>query len=82
MKVKKFQEGGAAPAPAAGPQAGGPEEQLMQMAQQILQQLGPDAAGMLAQIILEMLQSASAQTPQEQPQFARKGGKLVLVNRN
>ena len=38
MKVKKFQEGGQAPAPAAAPQAGGPEEQLMQMAQQILQQ--------------------------------------------
>ena len=76
--VKKFQEGGVAPAPEAGVQQGGPEEQLMQMAQQILQQLGPDAAGMLAQIILEMLQSASAQTPQEQPQFARKGGKLVF----
>ena len=76
-----MQEGGAAPAPeAGGPQAGGPEEQLMQMAQQILQQLGPDAAGMLAQMILDMLQSAASQAPQGQPQFARQGGKLVRRN--
>ena len=77
-----MQEGGAAPVQEAQQPAGGPEEQLMQMAQQILQQLGPDAAGMLAQIILEMLQSAASQAPQGQPQFARKGGKLTLVNRN
>ena len=83
MKVKFMQTGGVTPEQEMQQQAGGgPEEQLMQMAQQILQQLGPDAAGMLAQIILEMLQSASAQAPQGQPQFARQGGKLVLVNRN
>lgn len=76
MKVKKFQEGGAAPqqqGQAAGP---GPEEQIMQMAQQIVQQLGPEAAAMLAQAIMEMLQGAQAQ---EQPAYARQGGKLVRI---
>lgn len=73
MKIKKFQEGGAAPAaPAGGP---GPEEQIAQMAQQIIQQLGPEAAAMLAQIIMEMLQGGGA----EQPAYQRKGGKLVKI---
>ena len=82
MKIKRFQTGGemAAPQGAEQPQGGGPEEQLMQMAQQIVQQLGPDAAGMLAQIIMEMLQS-DASEPQGQPQFARQGGKLILKGR-
>ena len=79
LNIQRFQEGGQAPAPEMA-QQGGPEEQLMQMAQQIVQQLGPDAAGMLAQMILEMLQGAAA-APQGQPQFAREGGKLVLKNR-
>lgn len=81
MKVKKFQEGGAAPAnaqggaPAGGP---GPEEQIMQMAQQIVQQLGPEAAAMLAQAIMAMLQEA--QGGQEAPVYAKKGGKLVPIS--
>ena len=81
MIIKKFQEGGAAPAaPAQAPQGG--EEQMMQqlaqMAQEIIQQLGPDAAAMLAQIIMEMLQGAPQEvgaTPEEQ-QFMRCGGKI------
>lgn len=84
MKVKKFQEGGAmAPDPGMAPEGGapaggpGPEEQLMQMAQEIIQQLGPEAAAMLAQAIMEMLQGAAA--PAEAPVYARKGGKLVRV---
>lgn len=76
MKVKKFQEGGQAPQPDAAAGQPGPEEQIMQMAQQIIQQLGPEAAAMLAQAIMEMLQGAQAQ---EQPAYARKGGKLVRV---
>lgn len=81
MIIKKFQEGGAAPAaPAQAPQGG--EEQMMQqlaqMAQEIIQQLGPEASAMLAQIIMEMLQGAPQEVgaaPEEQ-QFMRCGGKI------
>ena len=81
MIIKKFQEGGATPAaPAQAPQGG--EEQMMQqlaqMAQEIIQQLGPDAAAMLAQVIMEMLQGAQQEVgaaPEEQ-QFMRSGGKI------
>ena len=97
MKVLRFQEGGAAPAPeqgaapAAAPeqggqQGGGAEEQIAQMAQQIVQQLGPEAAAMLAQMIMQMLQGAQgeqggAPEAQGQPTYQRKGGKLVFVGR-
>lgn len=74
MKVKKFQAGGAAPE--AG---GGPEEQIMAMAQQILEQMGPEAAAMLAETIMQMLQGGGEPAPQEAPVYARKGGKLVRV---
>ena len=81
MQIKRYQEGGAAPAaPAQAPQ--GREEQMMQqlaqMAQEIIQQLGPDAAAMLAQVIMEMLQGAQQEVgavPEEQ-QFMRCGGKI------
>lgn len=81
MQIKRYQEGGAAPAaPAQVPQ--GKEEQIMQqlaqMAQEIIQQLGPDAAAMLAQVIMEMLQGAPQEVgaaPEEQ-QFMRCGGKI------
>ena len=81
MIIKKFQEGGATPAaPAQVPQGG--EEQMMQqlaqMAQEIIQQLGPDAAAMLAQVIMEMLQGVQQEVgaaPEEQ-QFMRCGGKI------
>ena len=81
MQIKRYQEGGAAPAaPAQTPQGG--EEQMMQqlaqMAQEIIQQLGPDAAAMLAQVIMEMLQGAQQEVgavPEEQ-QFMRCGGKI------
>lgn len=81
MQIKRYQEGGAAPAaPAKAPQGG--EEQMMQqlaqMAQEIIQQLGPDVAAMLAQVIMEMLQGAPQEigaAPEEQ-QFMRYGGKI------
>lgn len=87
MKIKVYQEGGAMPAeaPAQGaPAQGGAEDQMMQqlaqMAQSIIQQLGPDAAAMLAQIIMEMLQGAAqgpvGAAPEEGQAFMRKGGKL------
>lgn len=85
MKVRKFQMGGEmAPAPAeqaaqGAPAGGSPEEQLAQVAMQIIEQMGPEAAAMLAQMIMEMLQGAEA--PQEAPVYAKKGGKLVMIGR-
>ena len=82
MKLtRKFQMGGeVAPAQPNAPQAGGPEEQLAQMAQQIIEQLGPEAAAMLAQIIAEMLQGMASQAlAPEAPVYAKKGGRLVKV---
>lgn len=83
MKVLKFQEGGVAPeqaAPEQGAPAGaGAEEQLAQMAQQIVQQLGPEASAALAQMIMQLLQGGAQ--PQGQPTYQRKGGKLVLIGK-
>lgn len=91
--VKKFQQGGemgGQPSPeqmAAEEQAmqggaptegGSPEEQLMAVAQDIISQMGPEAAAMLAQIIMEMLQGGGQ--PQPQPTFQRKGGTLRRKN--
>lgn len=84
--VKKFQQGGpveAAPAeevPMEGApmEQGGAEEQMAQLAQQLvemlLQQIGdPNAVMMVLQMAMEMLQGAAEQS---QPVF-KKGGKLV-----
>ena len=91
--VKKFQQGGemgGQPSPeqmAAEEQAmqggapvegGSPEEQIIAMGQQIIQELGPEGAAMLAQIIMEMLQGGGQ--PQPQPTFQRKGGTLRRKN--
>lgn len=82
MKIVKFmQEGGAAPAVPAAPQSQEQNqamEQIAQLAGQLIQELGPDAAAMLAQVIMEMLQGAPQEvgaTPEEQ-QFMRCGGKI------
>ena len=80
------QEGGASAPEQGQPQGGGPEEQLAQMAQEIIQQMGPEAAAMLAQMIMQMLQGAQgeqggAPEAQGQPTYQRKGGKLVFVGR-
>ena len=84
MKLRKFQQGGPAPAaPEQAPaeaQGAAPEEQLAQMAQQIVQQLGPEAAAMLAEMIMQMIQGGGEQ-PQGQPAFQRQGGKLVMIGR-
>lgn len=93
MIVKKLQQGGpapeaapqgGAPAPGGQPQGGGPEEQIAAMAQQIVEQLGPEAAAMLAEMIMQMLQGAGGgeqEAPQGEPVYAKKGGKLVLIGR-
>jgi len=50
------------------------------MAQEILSSLGPDAAAMLAQIIMEMLQGGQEMpAPEQQPAFQRNGGKLTRI---
>ena len=89
--IKKFQQGGpmpadpamaGAPVEAAPAPAQGGQDQMMaqieQMAMEIVQQLGPDAAAMLAQAIMEMLQGggAEAAAPQGEPVY-KKGGKLI-----
>lgn len=81
MRIKKFQEGGEAPMGEPMPQEQQPNEeqvmqQIAQMAGEIIQQLGPEAAAMLAQAIMEMLQGGNQAAPAEQ-QFMRKGGKLM-----
>ena len=95
--VKYMQEGGTAPAPEAGapaapeaggapagPEAGGQDQmiaQLQQMAQQIIQQLGPEVAAVLAQMIMEMLQGGGAPEQgapaQEGEPVYRNGGRLA-----
>jgi len=90
LNVKKFQEGGMAPeaapqeapqaAPQEAPEAGGQEEmmaQLQEVAASIIQQMGPEAAMILAQMIVEMVQGGAAQPAQ--PAMARRGGKLVRL---
>ena len=82
--VKKFQQGGEVVDPQMQSQEvpqeaqSNPEEQIIAMGQQIIQELGPEAAAMLAQIIMEMLQGGGQ--PQPQPTFQRKGGTLRRKN--
>ena len=91
--VKKFQQGGPMPAdPAMGgapveaapaPAQGGQDQmmaQIEQMAMEIVQQLGPDAAAMLAEMIMAMLQQGGAPAEGAQPVF-RKGGKIAGYTR-
>lgn len=68
------------PAEQAPAQGGSPEEQLGAIAQDIINQLGPEAAGMVAEMILQMLQGSEggqAAPKQEAPVMARRGGRLV-----
>ena len=82
MKIKKFQQGGPMPAEAAAPApAQGGQDQMMaqleQMAMEIIHSVVPEGAAMLAEMIMQMLQSqAPVGQPQGQPVFA-KGGKLI-----
>ena len=91
--IKKFQQGGPMPAdPAMGgapveaapaPAQGGQDQmmaQLEQMAMEIVNQLGPEGAAMLAEMIMAMLQQGGAPAEGAQPVF-RKGGKLAGYTR-
>lgn len=92
VKTKFLQQGGqmeqapveATPAQSGqggqGGQEGNPEEQLAQMAMQIVQQLGPEASAALAEMIMQILQQAASQAQQE-PVYAKKGGKLTMIGR-
>jgi hypothetical protein len=76
-----------APAPEQGDaadQEAAMMEQLYQMAGEIIQQMGPEAAAMLAQAIMEMLQGGGGEAPMPAPQdqpIYRKGGVLVRSRR-
>ena len=83
-----MQEGGAAPAPEmapeetmapqeAAPQGGDQMQQLAQIAESIIQQLGPEAAGAVAEMILQMLQGGGQPmpAPEQQATFQRRGGR-------
>lgn len=55
-------------------------EQLYQMAGEIIQQMGPEAAAMLAQAIMEMLQGGGGQAPAvEAPVYSKRGGVLRRI---
>jgi len=73
-EVKFMQQGGEMGAPAAAPQGGedAAMQQIAQMAEEIINQLGPEAAMMLAQAIMEMVEGGQ----QEAPVF-KCGGKMV-----
>lgn len=79
--IKKFQEGGAAPAPGAAPQQGGedPTAMLMQGAQQAVQNQDCQIAIQVCQMVLEMLGGGGAEAggaPPSEPVY-RRGGRLV-----
>lgn len=84
FSIKKLQQGGEVVDPQMQQETSqegntaSPEEQLMTMSQQIIQELGPEGAAMLAQIIMEMLQGGGQ--PQPQPIFKREGGTLRRKN--
>ena len=81
-KTQKFQMGGAmtpeaAPVEQAPASQGGQDQmmaQLEQMAMEIIQSVGPEAAAMLAEMIMGMLQQGGA--PAEGQPVFRKGGKM------
>lgn len=89
MKIKKFQEGGMAPeaaapvnTPAKQPSQDQVMQQLQQIAAQIIQEMGPEAAAMLAQLIMEMLQAQEPVGAQpEEQRFYRKGGKICKAKK-
>lgn len=92
MKIKLYQQGGpvagdpSVAAPAADPTQAAPqtgmEEQMAQMAEQLVQMLlqeigDPSAVAAVLQMALEMLNQAAG--AQQEPMF-KKGGKLVKKN--
>ena len=56
---------------------GSPEDELIQMAMEIVQSLGPEGSMMLAEAIMMVVQETAQ--PQEAPVYAKRGGKLVKI---
>lgn len=98
MKLKFMQEGGAmpmegapmppeggAPMPVEGGAPAGPNpDQLMGLAQEIMNMLGPEGAMALADMLMQMAQGGGAPmgpeaAPAEAPVMARRGGKLYRI---
>lgn len=93
-KISKFQEGGPMPqgapeqemAPEQAPQGGAqdPMGQILQVAAQALQTQNCEAAMAVCQALMQLAQGAAGgpeQAPQEEPQFARNGARLVRIRR-
>lgn len=93
-KINKFQEGGPMPqgAPEEGmaPEQGGPAGpqdpmgQILQVAAQALQTQNCEAAMAVCQALMQLAQGGAGgpeQAPQEEPQFARSGAKLIRIRR-
>jgi hypothetical protein len=88
-KVKKFQEGGVVAPEQEMPQeapvesqegAQDPMQQILQVAAQAVQSQNCEAAMAVCQALLQLVQGGAEQAPQE-PTFAKRGAKLVKVNR-
>ena len=89
--VRRYQQGGpvgdpamaGAPVEAAPAPAQGGQDQMMaqleQIAMSLIQELGPEGAAAIAEMIMAMLQQGGAPGPEAQPVFA-KGGKLKRKN--
>lgn len=81
--IKKYQQGGPMPIEAApAPEMGGQDQmmaQLEQMANEIINSLGIEGAAMLAEMIMQMLQSAQQPVgaPAEGQPVFKRGGKLA-----
>lgn len=80
------EQGGPAPEEAGAPAQGSPEQQLQQLAGQLLdmlmQQIGdPQAVMAVLQMAMDMLGQAAQGGPQEAPVMQRQGGRLVRVRR-
>lgn len=82
MKIKKFQEGGQAPAPAAQPApAQDPVAALAEMSMQALQSGDCELAMQVCEVFVGMIQQQMGQgpvgaAPQGEPVF-KKGGKMT-----
>lgn len=89
MKLKFMQEGGAMPTegapmpPEGGAPAGPNPDQLMGLAQEIMNMLGPEGAMALADMLMQMAQGGAPMGPEaapaEAPVMARRGGKLYRI---
>ena len=91
-KIGKFQQGGEMAAPveegapmegAPAPEQGGedPMMQILQVAQQALQEQNCEAAMAVCQALMQLAQGGGApqEAPAEEPTYARRGAKLVRV---